>query len=311
MKRKIIKVAEKTLVVSLPTAWVNSQGLNKGDELDVDIKDYKLILTPPLKTMPHLRTTINVEHLDERVLRWEISSLHKQGYDEITVTHYNDKQFVIIEELIEKLFVGFIIKDQSQLRIVIGQVALIDAKEFDATLRRAFRLLNTTMDDLFLAFEKQDKELLAKQLSYEQTNNKLTNFCERLLNKALTQKSHGHFWYVFAWNLEKVADNCKYIAQEYSEDLRISPSALHLLKEISVFVEQFYECIYSFSFEKLVTLSKRKRELAKELLEGLKTGDEKDRILLHYLHMVVLQMADFSASLIALQNDSMQVCEDI
>ena len=35
MKRKIIKLAEKTLVVSLPSSWVNAQGLKKGDELQV------------------------------------------------------------------------------------------------------------------------------------------------------------------------------------------------------------------------------------------------------------------------------------
>ena len=47
MKRKIIKIADKTLVVSLPTAWVQSQNLDKGGEVDVEVADYKLIITPP------------------------------------------------------------------------------------------------------------------------------------------------------------------------------------------------------------------------------------------------------------------------
>jgi len=268
------------------------------------VEDQRLILTPPLARLPHLRTTIDVAQLDERVLRWEISSLHKQGYDEITITHYTEEQIAIIEELVEKLFVGFIIKEQSQLRIVIGQVALVDAKEFDATLRRAFRLLTTMFEDLIAAFEQKDTQVLLKQIDHEKNNNKLTNFCERLLNKTLAQKEQGHFWYVLTWNLEKVADNLKYIAESYAKNITISEAALDVLKKVFSFVTAYYDCIYDFSFEKLVALSKEKRELSNYLLKELQEGVLADRILLHYLHILVLQMADFSASLIALKIDS-------
>ena len=49
LKRKIIKLAEKTLVVSLPSSWVESQNIDKGDNVDVSVDDYKLIITPENK----------------------------------------------------------------------------------------------------------------------------------------------------------------------------------------------------------------------------------------------------------------------
>ena len=297
MKRKIIQVAQNTLVVSLPANWVKAQGVDKGDELDCSIEHNKLVLTPPISNKHTRSITVDVGDVDERTLRWKISSLHKQGYDEIIVCNYTEEQYAIIDELTNNLFVGFVIKDRSKLRIVIGQVALVAADEFDRTLRQAFRHTNTMFEEYINALEKGDLKLLEYQLQHEKTNNKLTNFCERLLNKSLEHKEKGHFWYVIAWNLEKIADNFKYVVENTKDYNQPSESMLACLKKIATYYNDYYECFYSFSFEKLTALSKTKKELDKICLEGLTTPDA---IYYHYFHMLVLQIADFSASMIAL-----------
>jgi phosphate uptake regulator len=277
------------------------QGLNKGDEVDLDIQDYKIILTPPQKILAHKTITIDVKNVVERVLRWKISSLHKKGYDEIIITNYSEEQNKIIEELITDLFVGFIIKEKSTLRIVVGQIAAVDVKEFDSTLRRAFRQLNEMTDQLQIAFEKKDSKLLMTQVDNEHNNNKLTNFCERLLNKHLKQKEDGHFWYVIAWNLEKIADNFKYIANSYEKKPEISKETLELYIRSKKYLEGYTNILYDFDIKKLVELSKLKKELEKDCITLLENGDKQDRIFLHYLHMIILQLADFSASTIAIK----------
>ena len=301
MKRKLIKLAEKTLVVSLPTNWLANQGLQKGDELELTVDDYRLILTPPIQVLEHKEISFDASALSERVLRWQISSLHKQGYDQIIITSYTPKQYTIIEDLVKNLFVGFIVKDKTALRIVIGQVAVIDSSEFDSTLRRAFRLLNTMFEELIEAAKSNNGTLLMNQVNHEHVNNKLTNFCERLLNKTLQQKTNGHFWYVIIWNLEKIADNFKYIAQHYDKDFSISVSTQKLLSQVASYEHKFYSCFYDFSFKQLTELSIIKKELETTCLNLLENGELNDRILLHYLHMIILQLADFFASMIALK----------
>lgn len=306
MRRKIIKLAEKTLVVSLPAKWVNTQNLQKGDELEVEPLNDKLLLIPPKKSGAEKSTiSIDVRGVAERVLRWEVSSLHKQGWDEIVIMNYTPEQQKIVEDLISNLFIGFMVMEKSSLRIVVGEVAAIDVNEFDATLRRAFRLLNTQAEELIEAFEKKDSVLLTEQIAHEANNNKLTNFCERLLNKTLTQKSKGHFWYVFAWNLEKVSDNFKYIANYYHDAMiDISPETKVILEDMKNYIAGYYDAIYDFKFEKLTKLSVLKRNLEKQIKQQLVTdGLRHEGVLLSYLHMIVLQMADFSASLIALKFD--------
>lgn len=301
MKRKLIKLAEKTLVISIPSNWISSQGLAKGDEVDLDVENYKLIITPPQKILAHKSITIDVKNIVERVLRWKISSFHKKGYDEIIITNYSEEQNKIIEELIKDLFVGFIIKEKSSLRIVVGQIAAVDVKEFDATLRRAFRQLKEMADQTQKAFENNDSKLLAMQVENEHTNNKLTNFCERLLNKYLKQKENGHFWYVIAWNLEKIADNFKYIANYYAKKPEISKESIDLYIKTKNYLEGYVNIFYDFDIKKLVKLSQTKKELEKEIINLLEKGELKDRVFLHYLHMIILQLADFSASTIAIR----------
>lgn len=301
MKRKIIKLAEKTLVVSLPTEWLASQGMSKGDEVDVDVDDYRLVITPPQKILPHKKIEFDAHGITERVLRWKLSAFHKKGYDEITVINYTEEQNELIENLVRDLFVGFIIKEKSSLRIIVGQVAAVDVKEFDSTLRRAFRQLSEMALQLKDAFEKEDSNLLKQQLENEQVNNKLTNFCERLLNKYLKQKDEGHFWYVFAWNLEKIADNFKYIAEQYSNNPKITKQSLELYNKILSYLQDYTKILYDFDVNKLVALANTKKDLERDCLELLENGDKQDIIFLHYIHMIILQLADFSASMIAVK----------
>ncbi|MFP4118962.1 MAG: hypothetical protein ACLFTH_02810 [Candidatus Woesearchaeota archaeon] len=304
MKRKIIRLAEKTLVVSLPSSWLADQGLDKGDQLDCLEQGDRLVFVPEAPSSSHSSASLDIGGLSERVLRWQISSLHKQGYDEIEITSYTPEQYKVIEDLVTNLFVGFIIKEQSKLRILIGQVAVMDAAEFDSTLRRAFRLLLSSAKETLEAFRNRDAELLHNQISAEKNNNKLTNFCERLLNKSLHRKQKGHFWYVIAWNLEKVADNFKYLATYYAGSIPVlDKDVLDLFEDVITYVNSYYGLFYDFSFRKLVEVSDLKTDLETKLLARIDQVRKDEVVLLHYLHIILLQVADFSASTIAINYD--------
>lgn len=285
MKRKIIKLAEKTHVVSLPTTWLVAQNLKKGDEIDCLFEDEKLIFVPP-RVGTKKEITLSLDGMSERVLRWNISSLHKQGYDEIVITNYNQEQYDIIQDLISHLFIGFIIKEKSKLRIVVGEVARVDVKEFDAMLRRGFRLL-------LQCFE----ELTGDILALEQENNKVTNFCERLLNKFLIQKEKGHFWYVVAWNLEKIVDNFKYLKHDGVLDTEISEDQNALIEKTRLYVHDYYECFYSFSYDALEELTEQKKKLISLWKQELQTAP----LLSHHFLNIITQVSDFSASMIAVR----------
>jgi len=200
------------------------------------------------------------------------------------------------------LFIGFIIKEKSQIRLIIGQIASSNASEFDATLRHAFRMMLSSYESLENAFYNQDYTSLSSLKHHEHENNKLTNFCERLLNKSLKEKEKGHFWYVIAWNLEKIVDNFKYISIEYALSIpKIDKETREVMALLGKFIKGYYDCFYNFSFNSLNDLGKERLELKSKMRLLLKQSNVDLVIFHHYLHITMLQTVDFSASMIALR----------
>jgi len=303
MKRKIIQISKNTFVVSLPTKWLKDEKLTKGDELEVNIKNKELICTPPNANNDIKQISLNIKEMSDQVLRWALTAIQKKGWDEITLINYSEKHVKIIDELLNNLFIGFIIKEKRSKHLTIGEIGKVDIKEFDPSLRRAFRLLNVQIDETIKAFEKKDNSYLQEQIIHERNNNQLTNFCERILNNNLTKKENGHFWYVLAWNLEKISDNFKYISEYFQGAIiTISDETINIMKTLKEFIKDYYHLIYNFSFKELNKLIKNKESIEKEIFKQMISEDLKhETILLHFLHNTLFQMMDFTSTLIALK----------
>ncbi|MBI4146505.1 AbrB/MazE/SpoVT family DNA-binding domain-containing protein [Candidatus Woesearchaeota archaeon] len=296
MKRKVIQIAGKTYVLSIPTHWIKQYGINKGDELEVTEKGPTLVVgTGKQRTIK--TSSINSTKLDERALRWTLSSLHKKGYDQIELT-LDDKQHTIVEELIKDLFIGFAIVHKTKNTCTIRSVSQDLDDQFDTILRRAF-IVTLQLAEQTHELAKESKPLQAL-LTLEKTNNQLTNFCERTLNK----KGHPDtiktsFLYVIIWNLEKIADDYKYLCQHLNKK-KTNTQALMLLNETNKLLREYYELYYNFKLENLSTLAQKFKTLENKITRELEKNE--DPITLSHLHHIVLKIADFSASTAALNS---------
>ncbi|MBW2973337.1 hypothetical protein KY346_03010 [Candidatus Woesearchaeota archaeon] len=304
MKRKVIQLAGRTFVVSLPSKWVKKYGIKKGDELEVKDRATNIIFSTK-KEIDTKKTSINITKTDERTLRWLLSSLHKKGYDEIELFYENPKKTAVIQELVKDLFVGFAIVHQSNKRCVLRAISQEREQEFDNILRRAW-LVTISMGDSAIEYIKQGQQKQLKELlALEKTNNQLTNFCQRTLNKK------GHldyaktcFYYVIAWNLEKVCDDYKYICKLLSEsNAKLSKESISLFKETNDLLRRYYELFYSFDLKQLNKLNEKKKELLEKGHKAVSIKKGAEAGMLNYLNNAVLKIVDFSASMIALNTD--------
>jgi phosphate uptake regulator len=201
--RKVIQLAGKTLVVSLPSKWAKRCGVRKGDEIDVDESGRRLILGAS-SSKDAGKASIDLTGLSERTIRWVLSALHKKGYDEIEAKYSDAKSLKIIEELMKDLFTGFAIIRQGNNKCTIKAIAKESEEEFDSILRRAF-LVTMSMGDNIVDLMKKDMAKSAPEiLVLEKTNNQLTNFCERILiKKGAKMSENSCMTYAIVWNLEK------------------------------------------------------------------------------------------------------------
>lgn len=300
MKRKVIQIADKTLVVSLPNSWAKQWGVIKGAEVDVVESGPRLVVSSG-ESRVLKKGNVDVSTASERSLRWLLSSLHKKGYDEIEVVSDNPLHAVLVDELLKDLFLGFAVVHRSGSQCIIRSLSKDLDDQLDVIVRRAF-LVSLSMADQCLDFvKKKDFIGLRGLIDLEKTNNQLTNFCERILNKrGLDEPVKTNFLYVIVWNLEKIADEYKYICEFLSVRKKINPDTIKFLEETNLLFRRFYELFYKFNVSGLSVLSDDFKSLRNRIEQALDKGG--DGVLLSYLLHVVMKCADFSSSTFALND---------
>lgn len=296
MKRRIILLAGKTAVISLPKSWVQKQKLYKGDELELTEEDDTLRISATTKPKEKT-TTLTIAGLHERTVRWLLSGLHKAGYDEIILFYQGKEQLDIIDDLVKNLFLGFVIMQQTPQRCVLKSLSTEVPQEYKNTLRRAFLVSLSFADATYEALFTSDNDALRQALVLEKTNNQLTNFCERIITTIHTSPFKV-YEYVIVWNLEKIVDEFKYICSHFSRlgSFTLQPPLLQLCQQIIQLLRGYYELYYQFSFESLNTLAKTHETLKQQFIT-INPLQSYESLLLSHLHHILIQLADFSTSM--------------
>lgn len=298
MRRKVIQLAGSTFVVTLPNSWVKQWGVEKGEELHVVESGPRLFLSTA-EAREVSSGSVNISDVPERAARWVLSSLNKKGYDEIEVITDSEKHAQLINELVKDLFLGFAIVDRSEKKCTIRALSKEFDDQFDVILRRAFLVTINLAESVHERVSKGEFEELPKLHELEKTNNQLTNFCERLLNK----RGHAdpvktNFMYVIVWNLEKIADEYKYLCRYLADKKKVGRKTVDEMKKVNGLLREYYELFYAFDMKKLSDLSKKFKDSSERLKEVMVKSD--DAVVLSHLLHITLKTADFSASTVAI-----------
>jgi phosphate uptake regulator len=299
MKRRVIQQGGKTLMVSLPIKWAEKYNVDKGDELEIEDNGSKICFRAAETESLSDSVSLSLEGLNERAVRYILSSLHKKGYDELRIEFANPLNLKVIEELVRRLYVGFAIVEQSEKIVVVRCISKELASEFDAALRRAFLVTLSMGDSIIEALRKG--EPIAPFEGLESTNNQLTNFCERLLNKNpyLAAKNQS-FLYVIAWNLEKVCDDYKYICR--LELSGLGQGSLELFEMVQRLLRGYYELFYRFELRAISELADLKKHVQVEGFALLETTRADERRLVFFLLSACYKIVEFSASITAVKH---------
>ncbi|MFH2020402.1 MAG: AbrB/MazE/SpoVT family DNA-binding domain-containing protein [archaeon] len=271
MKRKIMKIADTTFVVSLPLKWAREHGVKKGDEVEMEENGPSILLSLKEKKEQIPRVTeINLRSLSKDVIKKSVSGLYKRGFDEIKIKLADKMQIKIIQDIVKDIFIGFIMSDQSKESCIIKSISEDNASDFDRILKRLFLVNTSFFDQCLECLRSDDFETLASLIPMEDTNNQLTNYCQRLINKGLVS-DNPYFLYIIAWNLEKVADEMEYICKYVSANkMKLSTDTLSYFEKTGNFYRAFFDFFYKYDPSKvdiLNTINEELTSLGKELFQ--------------------------------------------
>jgi len=138
MKRKIIQVGHSTQLVSLPRKWCIAHNIKKGDEIEVEGREGRIILSTD-KVTDFETAELNISELETSTIRF-IHTYYKKGTDEITIRFKTQAQLRIIHELVDEM-IGFGIIKQDKNSCIIRAVAQVKGEDFDPMFKRTFMAL--------------------------------------------------------------------------------------------------------------------------------------------------------------------------
>ncbi len=306
MRRKVIKLANNTLVMSLPAAWVKKVGLVKGDQICVDESgDALLVSTTGSGKSGRFVLDCDKINFDKNILPY----LYQKGYDEVEIVNIDNKSFSDAKEKVSDLM-GFEFIDHGERRCVIKSVSREMDSEFDNLLRRTFLITLEMSRNLLDAVEKKELSRMQEIRNLEKTTNTFTDFCKRIISKGgYNDPENTIYMYVVVRDLEKVADGYKRICDVFIHKKRkiiLSKKTLDIIKQANELFEMFYTLFYKFDPALLAKLKSEGKKVKADAETLLKRCSHEDALIASNILFVVMTTYDLIGPYMILKFDKIQ-----
>jgi len=289
MKRRVIKQGRNTLTITLPSKWAQDFNIKAGDELDLVERGNTLFVGVERKS-EELKTEIDISGMEIPMLWRHFMGFYREGYDEIKVkfnpdelydspfkffvSHAMDRKYVKEGkmrrpiEAIQKMmgrFIGFEIIEQHKDHCVIKDMGEISSKEFEASLRRVFLLIQQMAEDVNEAMKTKDHKMLEQTHDIDINVDKFHDYCIRVLNKTgFKDVKKSHIMFAILYLLEMLGDEYKDISFHIFTDVKtekVDPCILKLGELVKAMFDNIYSLYYTYSKEKSFELSKQDHEI--------------------------------------------------
>lgn len=298
MKRKIIQLAGKTLVVSLPFRWAKKYGLSKGDEIELQEDGQRLILSTE-KLQAEQTKSFDLTKLDLMTNR-VMGAIYKAGYEDVELHYATTNQFKAVRKCLNRTCMGMEIVEQSNKRLHIKDLSIPKADEWETVFRRLFLALLSSAEELPLLLKKNNKEDLKEIVMKDDTINRYADFCRRVINKKGTDLSKkAPPLYHIAEQLERIGDLYKDLCSHLvKKKIRVDTNLIKLLEETASFLRQYYTIFYDFSFTGMESFAQTAKELKKKSQHFFEQATKSQTIPASYVATMVTSIADLNGALL-------------
>jgi len=299
LKRKVIQIAGSTCLVSLPKAWITKHNVKKGAELEVQEQGNKILIsTEQSQSLPKL--IIDQARFGKFHPNY-LSAAYHMGFDDVEISFSDPKELEAIQERINAC-IGYEIVNQTSTVCSIKSVSEVSIDEFNQMLRKVFLLLINMGENSMELLSKGDFARLSEVTVLENTNNKLTDFCKRVLNKkGYSEHNKLTTIYAICMYLERVADEYRDICKALVDKKdKISPAVLNDFKEVNQIFADFYSYFYTSDRAKLERIFFSAPQMRNKLLEKMSKAKPADMIVLHASSNILNEVYEMSTATVEL-----------
>ena len=273
MKRKLIKQGGGGgITVYLPSKWIERHGLKAGEEVDIEEGNNELIISTNIKkTKKEIVLKINDEYIKN--LRYLLKQIYRQGNERIVLKYSSEKQFKLIESVIQEEFIGLEIIDYQKNQCVIESLVEVREEKYEVFLRKMFQIINHTIEIIPESKESNEIKKLTNRASAYQNFGKLV---VSNLRKGLIDYEH---YSLLSYLLNIQADLAKLNSQIIKKKLKL-PSKKYYLMDISKLFKEVETAFYKEDLDALNNINKDAHKKIRAVLD--KKNKPEEFILLHY-----------------------------
>ena len=255
MKRKIVKHGKSTLTVSLPSRWIDSMGIAKGDEVDVRQSGSSLCISSAYKPK---KSRIEIDlSLAGRMIPRMMAAVYVAGFDEARIHFSSPEELAMIQDTVYKYCHEYELINISNGVIEVKSIASLYPKFYEQMLRKSAQATLNIARETFAAIKKQDKKELSSLILKDKIVDRYCAFGGRIINKGfdvgITQP--GPLYFVHN-QTEILADIFKVISSEFIRwDGVMDLEQLELFEETIELMEKVYDLLFGFSMDKVHDLA--------------------------------------------------------
>lgn len=289
MRRKVILLAGKTFVISIPSKWAKKNNIKKGEELDVIESESNLTIAL-LQRNVQTSACIDVSDLNSSLLWHYLVSAYVKGIEEIELK-FSEKEIFnprtqskvstikFIANVVSSL-IGMELVRHGNSFCIIKEVSSIKPDEFNAVLKRIFFNICTIASDCLEAIKLKDKFILENCAYTEENINRLCAFCLRAINKGVCTKNTQISTYTSLIVLLEELGDCYFeIANMLLKNSQLAKNNIDFFEKTSVLLHDLFELFYDFDKSKCVSFYQNCRNLKTKLDSAV--FNSKNSVLIH------------------------------
>ncbi len=282
MQRKLIAQGLGGITVNLPKKWIDAHHLSKGDEVEIGDSDGKLIISPTSRKQKR-EVTIKLVGMEESLIRILIGNTYRLGYDSIKVEFEEERQFQILNEVIQKRIIGFEIVRKEAKSCLVENVTEPDEDQFENIIQKLFLNIDVLIESVEKLCSSENVKLGEDLDELEDRILKYDNFCRRILLKQRFDPKSS-LYLAFITMVIHAQRELYYLAKAVGKGAKCSPETLKIVGNVGEMNRKIQEAYIKKNTSVLELINKKGRDIIYKQGYGLlekKKG--KESIILYHL----------------------------
>ncbi len=285
MRRKLVQQGTTTLMVSLPSSWIQRFNLKKGQEVDItDVKDHLIITSSERRHRKEI--TLSFKTHTESAIRLTLINAYRAGYDSLKIKNIDKKQLIIIRDVLQNYLLGMEITHQEKESCTIESITEPHEEKFDIVFQKIFSGIVMMIQGTNARIQSNTT---FTDYDFTMLNiHKYDNFCRRMMTKQNIFSDKA----IFFWNFLSLVIHAPrelYHLNKYldKQKLKLSAKESALYVQLLSSLEELFSLLrHAYQQKDLATIEKVHEKARKLLFTNLYAEMKKNngnQIILHHL----------------------------